>query len=130
MPWRARDRQGRLPSSLAGSRQAPCKPQSQNGVRSRCTQSQCGQVLRIHGRNGFGAKGFGRIAMHHAAIVGVFESLGDLLSDGNRFLERDGAGRDAICQRGTFDPREHERPRAVALFESKDGADVGMVERG
>lgn len=35
-----------------------------------------------------------QVAMNHAAIVGVFESLGDLLSDVNRFFERDRASRD------------------------------------
>ncbi len=67
--------------------------------------------------------------MNYTAIVGVFESLGDLLSNVNRFFQRDRAGRDAIRERGTFDQREHQRSRAVALFQSIDGADIGMIER-
>ncbi len=40
--------------------------------------------------------------MNHAAIMSVFESLGDLHSDVNRFFDRDPAGRGAIRQRRTF----------------------------
>ena len=67
--------------------------------------------------------------MNDAPLVRIFESLGDLSRDLDGLFERDGAGGNALGQRGTFDKRQDERLRAGVLFEAMDGADIRMVER-
>ena len=64
-------------------------------------------------------------------LVRRFERLGDLLRDGQRFVDRDRASRDALRQ----DPRPRRVPSRArvtpsALFEPVDRRDVRMVQRG
>ena len=71
-----------------------------------------------------------QIAVDDALLVRRFERLGDLPRDGQRLVEGDGALRDAIRKRRPFDEFEHERLRAVRVFETVDRRDVRMVQRG
>ncbi len=50
-----------------------------------------------------------QIPMNDPALVGRLESGGDLMRDGQRLLERNGAGRDPIRERRAIDELHHER---------------------
>ena len=69
------------------------------------------------------------IAMDDPLLVRRFERLGDLLRDGQRFVERDRAARDALRQILALDELHHERLDAAAFFEAVDVRDVRMIQR-
>ena len=66
--------------------------------------------------------------MNDARFMGRFEGLGDLLGDGQGFVDRDRASLDAICQGRPFNQFEDKRTDVIRFFESVDGRDVWMVE--
>ena len=68
--------------------------------------------------------------MDDALLVRRFERIGDLPRDRQRFVERDGAARDALRQILAFDELHHERARAARSFQPVNRGDVGMIERG
>ena len=68
--------------------------------------------------------------MDDALLVGRFEGFGDLLGDGEGFVDRDGPLLDAICQRRPLDQFEDQRSDAVSLLQPVDAADVWVVQRG
>ncbi len=51
--------------------------------------------------------------MDDAGFMGGFEGLGDLLGDGQGFVERDRPFGDPICERGPFDEFEDQRLLAI-----------------
>ena len=59
-----------------------------------------------------------------------FEGVGDLLGDGEGFVDGDGPLRDALSQRRPFDQFQHQRTNTLRLFQAVDAGDVGMVQRG
>ncbi len=67
--------------------------------------------------------------MDDPLLVRGFERLGDLLRDGQRFIERDRAARDALRQIVALDEFHHERGDACAFLEAVDRGDVRMIER-
>jgi hypothetical protein len=70
----------------------------------------------------------GFIPMDDPRLVRRFESLGDLLRNRERVLERDRSLRDPIGERRAFDELEHQRVNTTGIFETVDAADVRMVE--
>ena len=70
------------------------------------------------------------IAVNNPLLVCGFQRLGDLLRDRQRLIERNGALRDALRQILALDQIHHKRSDALALFESVDGRDIRMVQRG
>ena len=68
--------------------------------------------------------------MDDPLLVRRFERLGDLLRDGQRFVERDRAARDPLRQIVALDQFHHEGGHAPAFFEAVDGGDVRMIQRG
>ena len=76
--------------------------------------------------------------MDDAEFVRGVERVGDLLRDRQGFVQRQaiGAGRQAMGrgdpsrQVVALDQLHHEGGDALALFESIDGGDIGMVQRG
>ena len=68
--------------------------------------------------------------MDDALLVRGFERLRNLLRDRQRLLDRDRAARNALRQIVALDEFHHERRDARALFESVDGGDVRMIQRG
>jgi hypothetical protein len=73
--------------------------------------------------------GWFQIAMHDALLVGRFECLRDLFPERQRFIERDGALRDAIGERRPLDQLHHERGAPIRFLQPVDVRDVRMVER-
>ena len=71
-----------------------------------------------------------QIAMNDPLLVRRFEDFGDLLGDGQCFVDRDGAARNPLRQIVALDELEDECRDPVALFESVDRRDIGMVDRG
>ena len=71
-----------------------------------------------------------QIAVNDALLVRGFERLGDLLRDGQRFVERNRAARDALREIVALDELHHERGDAAAFFEAVDRGDVRMIQRG
>ncbi len=65
-----------------------------------------------------------------ALLVCGFQSLGDLLRDGEGLIDGDRPLRDAVSERRSFHQLHHERLHAVGFFEAVDRSDVGMVQRG
>ena len=68
--------------------------------------------------------------MDDPLLVRRFEGFGDLLGDGESFVDGDRPFRDAIRQGRPLDEFEHQRLRALGLFQPVDVPDVGMVQRG
>ena len=58
--------------------------------------------------------------MDDALLVRRFQRLRDLPGDGQRFVERDRATRDALRQVLALDQLHHERGDAAAFFEAVD----------
>ena len=52
-----------------------------------------------------------------------------LLRDRKRLVDWNGALRDSICERRTFDQFEDERHPAIPFFQPVDRADIRMIER-
>ena len=67
--------------------------------------------------------------MNDALLVRRFERLRDLLGDGQRFIETNGAARDALRQILAFDEFHHQRDHVARAFNAVDGGDVGMIQR-
>jgi hypothetical protein len=70
-----------------------------------------------------------QIAMNNTRLVSRLERLGNLLRDGDGFVDGDGALRNALRERGAFDQFEDEGVDAIRLFEPVDARDVGVVQR-
>ena len=68
--------------------------------------------------------------MDDPLLVGRFEGFGDLLGDGQGFVDRDRPLRDAVRQRRPLDEFKDQRLDAVRLLQPVDAPDVGMVQRG
>ena len=66
--------------------------------------------------------------MHDPALVGGAQCLGDLPGDRQRLLDLQWTARDPRGQRLALDQLEHERVRALALFEAVDGRDLRMIQ--
>jgi hypothetical protein len=64
--------------------------------------------------------------MNDALVVRVLQSIGGLLRNRQRFIERDRALRDAFSQRRSL----HQLKDQGAFFHTVDGRNVGVVERG
>ena len=71
-----------------------------------------------------------QVAVDDALLVRGFEGFGDLLGDGERFINRNRTLGDAIRQRRPLDQFHHQRDGARALFEAVNLRDVGMVQGG
>src|SRR5580704_1052368 len=67
--------------------------------------------------------------MDDAPIVRIFQGFDNLLSDRDRFFERDPSSFDAIRQRRSFDEREHQSTRVFGVYNSVNVSDVRMIER-
>ena len=65
-----------------------------------------------------------------AGLVGDLDRLGDLAGDGQRFVHRDRAVREALRQILAFDEFEHEGPRRANLLEAVNLRNVRVIERG
>jgi len=68
--------------------------------------------------------------MNDALLVRGFECVGDLLGDREGFVEWNRATRNTLRQVVALDQFHHERGDALALFESVDGGDIRMIQRG
>jgi hypothetical protein len=68
--------------------------------------------------------------MDDPLVMSGFERLGRLFRDGQRFIERDGAFVDTLREIVALDKFHHERGQTAVLFESVDGGDVRMIQRG
>ena len=67
--------------------------------------------------------------MNNALLVGVFESLRDLLRNRQGFLERQGARSYPLGQSLTFYQFHHQSPGAGRLFEAMYGSNIRMVQQ-
>ena len=63
-------------------------------------------------------------------LVRGLERLGDLACDRERLGNRQRSALQAIGQRRSLDQLEDQRRDAVGFFETVDGADVRVIERG
>ena len=77
-----------------------------------------------------------QVAMDDAALVGRFEGVGDLASDGHRVVQQEGALRQTIRKSASIDELENKRSRRHCrsrprrdLFQSVDLRDIGVIER-
>ena len=77
-----------------------------------------------------------QVAMDDAALVGGFQSLGNLSGDGDRVLERQGPFEATLRKRAPIHQLENNRGRGQRLlrlrsdlFESVDLRDVDVIER-
>ena len=70
------------------------------------------------------------IAMNDAPIVRRRERLGDLIGDRKRFIERNRSAFETVCECRSVHELEHERVHASRVFETVDGGDARMIERG
>ena len=73
--------------------------------------------------------------MDDAALVGRLECVGDLTRDRQCLVEWKGAPQEAVCECVTLHQLEHQRTCGAtivgsALFETVDGRDVGVRQRG
>ena len=68
--------------------------------------------------------------MDDALLMGRFQGFGDLLGDGERFVDGDRSLLDAIRQRRSLDQLQDQRPRPLALLDAVDGGDVGVIQAG
>ena len=57
-----------------------------------------------------------QVAVNDASFVGGFQCLGDLLGDGQSFIDRDRPLRDAVSQCGSLNQLQHQRTSIVSLF--------------
>jgi hypothetical protein len=70
------------------------------------------------------------IAMDDALLVRRFEGFCDLLRDGQRLVERDGAAPQPLRQVVALDKFHHEGLDALGVLQPVDGCNVRMIERG
>ncbi len=68
--------------------------------------------------------------MDDALLMCRFEGSGDLLGDGQGFVDGDRPLLDAIRQRRPFDQFEDQRLDTLSLLQPVDTADVRVVQRG
>ena len=68
--------------------------------------------------------------MNDALLVRRFQRFGNLTRDGQRLFQRNRPECDSVCERRPIDQLQHQRLRAVRLFEAVDRADVRVIERG
>ena len=68
--------------------------------------------------------------MHEPSLVRRRQRVDDLCGDVERFRNRQRPLGEPCVQRLAFDELEHEKPGSVALLESVDLRDVGVVQRG
>ena len=68
--------------------------------------------------------------MDDALLVRRLQRLGDLLRDQQCFVEWDRSTRDPLREILALDELHHEGLDAVAVFQSVDGRDVRMIQRG
>ena len=67
--------------------------------------------------------------MDDTGVVRGFESLGDLLRNGERFLEPKGTARDPLREILALDKLHHEDVRcALTVFQSVDRRHVRVIE--
>ena len=69
------------------------------------------------------------IAVNDALLVCRVKRIGDLLRDGERFVERNRPVRDAIRQCRSLDQLHHQRGYAGALLEAVNLRDIRMIQR-
>ena len=68
--------------------------------------------------------------MNHTGFVGGLQRLGNLLGDGQGFVERDRPLRDPVSESRPLHQLQDQRPRAFGFLDAVDGRDVGVVEAG
>ena len=68
--------------------------------------------------------------MNESQLVRGFERLGDLFGDLQRIVNRNGALRDPICERDSFDQFEDKPTNPVRFLQAVDVGDVWMIQRG
>ena len=66
--------------------------------------------------------------MNDTGFMCRFEGFGDLLRNGQGFVERDRPLFDPIRQGWAFDEFEDKRTRVAGFFQAVDGSNVRMVE--
>src|SRR5713226_4591022 len=66
--------------------------------------------------------------MNDAALMRVFQRLGDLFRNGQRFVEWSWTLLDTLRQRGSFDQLHHQRADAARFFQAMDASDVRMIQ--
>ena len=67
--------------------------------------------------------------MDDPLLVRRLQCLGDLLRNGQGFVNWDGASRDALRQILALDELHDQRTDTVGFFETVDVRDVGMIQR-
>jgi hypothetical protein len=71
-----------------------------------------------------------QIAVNDPLLVSGLQRLRNLLRDRQGFIEWNRAASYALREVIAFDEFHHERGSALTLFESVDGCDIGMIQRG
>ena len=67
--------------------------------------------------------------MDDALLVRGFQRLGNLLRNGQCFVNRNRSLRDTVCERRSLDQFHDQPANAVGLFQAVDLRDVRMVQR-
>ena len=68
--------------------------------------------------------------MNDSLLVRRFQRFGKLTRDGQRLFQRNRPECDSVGERRPIDQLQHQRLRAVRLFEAVDSGDVRVIERG
>src|SRR5580658_10520414 len=68
--------------------------------------------------------------MNDSFLMGRTESVGDLDSQLQHLLNRQGLAGNAVHQRGTFEEFHRNERFSVVFADFMDGADIGMVQGG
>ena len=68
--------------------------------------------------------------MNNPLFMRGFQRLRNLFRDGQGFVERDRAARDALRKVLAFDQLHHEGTHTAGFFKAVDVRDVRMVQRG
>ena len=68
--------------------------------------------------------------MNHALLMSRFKGFGDLLGNGQGFINGDWSLLDPISQGRPFDQLQYQRPSTAAFFDTVDLRDVRMIETG
>ncbi len=69
------------------------------------------------------------VAMDDALLMRGLQAFGNLLRDGNSFVDGDRAARQPLGEVFAFDQLQRQREDTLALLEPVDRGDVGMVQR-